>query len=406
MSLVKSGVTTLRAFLITPNAELAADFKRTADVFDNLKIGRTITQYPSPEELVRLIRIYVPHVVLMDASALGDFAELHRVLRLELPTVRIVALYRDCNSDILLQLMRLGVQECLTGPFTEEALRDCLLRITRELRANPVAFEGTDLVYSFLPAKPGVGATTLAVNAALAAARLVGSRAFLGDFDLNCGLIRFMLKLDNSWTTADAAERSTELDEELWPKMITSIEGLDVIHAGQVKPETRIDMLGLRRLLAFVRRMYKLAVFDLSGTLEKYSIDIMHESKRVFLVTTPELPALHLAREKRQLLDSLDLGDRVTVLLNRSTNGGTLAPTEVEQLLGSFVHVTFPNDYVSVHGALSEGKAIPATTELGAQCGALAHYMVHGKLPVEPPPKRRFVEYFSLVPATFRLQRG
>jgi pilus assembly protein CpaE len=344
--------------------------------------------------------------VLIDAQCLSEFAELYRALRTELPTVRVAALQQSCSSDVLLQLMRLGVQECMTAPFTEDALRDCLSRVTRELRAHPVAFEGTDLVYSFLPAKPGVGATTLAVNAALAAARMVGSRGFLGDFDLNCGLVRFMLKLANGYTTVDAAERSTELDEELWPKMITSVEGLDVIHAGQPKPETRIDMLGLRRLLGFVRRMYKIACYDLSGNLEKYSIDIMHESKRVFLVTTPELPALHLAREKRQLLDSLDLGDRVTVLLNRSAKTGTLTSNEIEQLLGSFVHISFPNDYVSVHGALSEGTAIPANTELGAQCNALAHYMVHGKLPVEPPPKKRFVEYFSIVPATFRLQRG
>jgi pilus assembly protein CpaE len=348
----------------------------------------------------------VPHLVLIDAQSLGEFAELHRALQTELPTVRVAALHQNCTSDVLLQLMRLGVQECLTAPFTEDLLRDCLARVTRELRAHPVAFEGTDLVYSFLPAKPGVGATTLAVNAALAAAQMVGSRAFLGDFDLNCGLVRFMLKLGNGYTTADAAERSTELDEDLWPKMISTVEGLDVIHAGQPKPETRIDMIGLRRLLGFVRRMYKLACYDLSGNLEKYSIDIMHESKRVFLVTTPELPALHLAREKRQLLDSLDLGDRVTVLLNRSAKKGTLASTEIEQLLGSFVHISFPNDYTSVHGAVSEGTAIPSNTELGAQCRALAHYMVHGKLAVEPPAKKRFVEYFSLVPATFRLERG
>jgi pilus assembly protein CpaE len=318
----------------------------------------------------------------------------------------VAALHQDCDSEVLLQLMRLGVQECLTAPFTEDSVRDCLNRVTRELRAHPVAFEGTDLVYSFLPAKPGVGATTLAVNAALAAAKISGSRVFLGDFDLNCGLVRFMLKLGNGYTTADAAERSTELDEELWPRMISNVEGLDVVHAGQARPETRIDMLGLRRLLGFIRRMYKVACFDLSGNLEKYSIDIMHESKRIFLVTTPELPALYLAREKRQLLDSLDLGDRVTVLLNRSSKVSTLSPTEIEQLLGSFVHLSFPNDYVAVHGALSEGKAIPATTELGAHCNSLAHFLVHGKLPHEQPQKKRFVEYFSIVPATWRLQRG
>jgi pilus assembly protein CpaE len=406
MSLNTSAPSSLRAFLIAPNLELAAEFKSVADSIDTIKIARTLTEYPSPEELIRLIRIYVPHMIFIDAGTMGEFADIYRALHAEVPTVRVAALHESCSSEVLLQLMRLGVQECLTAPFTDDSVRDCFGRVTRELHQNPVALQGTDLVYSFLPAKPGVGATTLAVNAALAAARMLGNRVFLGDFDLNCGLVRFMLKLGNGYTTADAAERSTELDEELWPRMVNTVDSLDVIHAGQPRPETRIDMLGLRRLLSFVRRMYKVACFDLSGNLEKYSIDIMHESKRIFLVTTPELPALYLAREKRQLLDSLDLGDRVTVLLNRSAKSSTLTPTEIEQLLGSYVHLTFPNDYVSVHGALSEGKSIPTETELGTHCAALAHYMVHDKLPMPQPARKRFVEYFSLVPATFRLQRS
>ncbi len=51
----------------------------------------------------------------------------------------------------------------------------------------------------------------------------------------------------------------------------------------------------------------------MSGNLERYSLEIMHESKRIFLVCTPEIPSLHLAREKYLYLKQLDLGDRVGV---------------------------------------------------------------------------------------------
>jgi phosphoribosylformylglycinamidine synthase len=46
---------------------------------------------------------------------------------------------------------------------------------------------------------------------------------------------------------------------------------------------------------------------DLSGNLERYSIEIMQDCKRIMLVCTPEIPSLHLAREKINFLKTLDL---------------------------------------------------------------------------------------------------
>jgi hypothetical protein len=60
MSLLTSASSTLRAFLISPDVELSADFRRVADEVDAFKIARTVTKYPSPEELVRLIRFTFP----------------------------------------------------------------------------------------------------------------------------------------------------------------------------------------------------------------------------------------------------------------------------------------------------------------------------------------------------------
>ena len=80
--------------------------------------------------------------------------------------------------------------------------------------------------------------------------------------------------------------------------MVTSIENLDVLHAGRLNPDFRIEPAQIRHMMDFMRRNYQALCFDLSGNLEKYSLEIMHESKKIFLVCTPEIPSLHLAREK------------------------------------------------------------------------------------------------------------
>jgi len=143
--------------------------------------------------------------------------------------------------------------------------------------------------------------------------------------------------------------------------------------------------------------------FDLSGNLEKYSIEIMHESKRVFLVCTPEIPSLHLAREKYQYLQTLDLGDRVSILLNRCQKKSVLSPAQIEQLLGLPVQFTFPNEYEEVNRAMAQGTHVEPGSVLGRQCTALAHFMLDKKVATTEPAttKRKFIEFFNVSPARY-----
>jgi Flp pilus assembly CpaE family ATPase len=162
----------------------------------------------------------------------------------------------------------------------------------------------------------------------------------------------------------------------------------------------------MRNLLDFTRRNYQVICADLSGNLEKYSIELMHESKRIFLVCTPEIPSLHLAREKYQHLQSLGLGDRVSVLLNRCQKRPVLSPAQIEELLGLQIQMTFPNDYQCVNRALADGRPIDFSSELGGQCVALAHSMLDRKMvaPTGGETKKRFIDMFSLSTNRYSLE--
>ncbi len=86
-------------------------------------------------------------------------------------------------------------------------------------------------------------------------------------------------------------------------QLVTTIQNLDVLHAGQINPSLRIDPTQIRNLVQFMRRNYSAMCFDLSGNLERY-LDRDHAGieARVILVCTPEIPSLQLAREKLQFL--------------------------------------------------------------------------------------------------------
>jgi len=225
--------------------------------------------------------------------------------------------------------------------------------------------EGKTQIFSFLPSKPGVGTSTIALNISVALARRLNARVLLSDFDLNCGMLRFMLNLQNEHSVIDAVSHALHMDESHWSRLISSRDELDLLHAGNINPYMRIEGSHIRNLVAFMRRKYQTLCFDLSGNLERYSVALMEQSNRVLLVCTPEIPSLHLARQKINFLRTLNLEDRVLVVLNRSHKKSVLSKARVEEVLGLPVLKTFANDYNGVDRALTAASWIAPGSALG-----------------------------------------
>jgi Flp pilus assembly CpaE family ATPase len=219
-------------------------------------------------------------------------------------------------------------------------------------------------------------------------------------------MVRFLLKLENGYSILDAAEHALNMDEQLWPQIVTRREGLDVVSAGALNPEFRIQDFQVNRLLDYSRRNYKFVCADLSGNLEKYSLEIMHESRRIFLVCTPEVASLHLAKEKLAYLRKMDLGNRVQILLNRHVKRSGITPEDVEQIVGAPVTMTFPNDYTRVARSIQMGQSVEMESELGRSIAKFGEQLIGGEVLTLPSSKRRFVEYFNITPAKFSLERS
>ena len=363
-------------------------------------VSRVIDHYPEEIEVTRALRAHAPQIVFLSVGSVSAAASTYELLERGAPGIQVVAVHENLDPAVMLEVMRVGIREFIATPFEEANVRDVLLRAADNLKKKPVGIQSSDLVFSFLPSKPGVGTTTLALNIAVALSHVDSTPTLLADFDLNCGLMQFMLKLEGTQNIMDAAERSEELDEQLWPQLVTGIGSMDVLHAGKLDPQRRIEPLQIRNLLEFARRNYHVICADLSGNLERYSIEIMSESKAIFLVCTQELPSLHLAREKVQFLEHLDLGDRIKILINRAHKRTLISAAEIEQLLGRPVYEAFPNDYSGVHKALSEGRPIQANTDLGKHCAEIAAKLLDRET-LKTQNSSRFVQYFTLSPARY-----
>jgi pilus assembly protein CpaE len=385
----------LRAIVICPDIELNAQLDTVLSEIGIVTITRVMDRYPNSLELLRFLRAHAPQAVFLSTESMARAGEVVREIEKNTPGVQVIAVGRSVDPQLLLELMRAGIREYAPYPFERATLTEALVRIREVLEAKPAYIETTENVFAFLPSKAGVGTSTVALNAAVALSRLPNSSVLLSDFDLNSGMLRFMLKLDNGYCVTDAAEHAFHMDEALWPQMVTTLDKLDVLHAGRLNPDFRIESSQISHLMGFMRRNYRVLCFDLSGNLEKYSLEIMHESKKIFLVCTPEIPSLHLAREKYLYLQQLDLHERICILLNRCQKRPLITPDQIEQLLGVPVTMTFPNDYQGVHRALTFGRWVEPASELGKQFTVLAQTMVDNR-PQPIDNRKRFIEFFSV----------
>jgi len=362
----------LRGVIICPDTDLKDRLESLLNQIGIATIAKTLDKYPTQPQLVRMVRALAPDVIFVSTESTTHAFEIAREIGKNGSGVQIIGLSRVCDPQILMEAMRAGIQEFAALPFDRVRLIEGLRRIEEAAKERRSGIESASSVFSFVPAKAGVGTSTVALHTALALSRSADGKILLSDLDMSGGMVQFMLRLENSYSISDVAERSIELVEGIWPYMVTAFGSLDVLHSGRLNPAFDFAGARIHQFMDFLRPRYGTLCFDMSGNFESYSLETMHESTRIFLVCTPEAPALHLAREKYDYLAELELADRVNIIMNRWPKTPAASLQQIEEQLGLPVFATLANDYDGVQRAVSEGRSVEPSSNLGKQFAGLA----------------------------------
>lgn len=357
----------MRIMLVCPHEDMRAMFQEAlAPLQDLAVICHNMVDYPSAGGLARAMRLYLPDVVALSFQHGEIAAAVMRFIGGEARGLPVIGIHPTGESAVLMQAIRAGTREFLSMPFQSEVLADALRGMRSVLQETPLAYANTEHIYSFLPSKPGVGTTTLAMNISAAVARRRDTTVLLADLDLGCGMIRFLLKLP-AGSIVDAFLRSAEMDLDLWRRTVIHRDGVDVLHSGGLDPQTNLDPSQVQFLIDFARKDYKFMCFDMSGNLEQYSLQVMNESKEIFIVCTPDRNSLLLARDKLACLAAAGLRDRVSILLNRQGHKSAIPLEEVESIVEAPVRAAFGNSYKQVEKATMAATWVEPDSRLGRQ---------------------------------------
>jgi len=386
------------AAIISKDAALRARLEAALEGAAGINSVLIIPEYPHASDIRSLENKNEQYVAFIDFHENAERAiMLASGINRYCPSIGTIAVNVSSSQADMIAVVRAGICEVLPQPFSNRDVETAVRNVTNKLAGVPGSAVGDGVVYAFLPAKPGSGASSLATYSALACGRLTDRRPLLLDFDIRLGITSFVLKLDSSHSIADALENAAHMDQSLWTQLVSARDNLDILGSAPSEFGGQVPLENFQSILKWARRQYAALVVDLPGNMEDYEIATMRQAGTIFLVCGPDLVSLHTARQTIQRLHALNLLDRVSVLLNRMDKRSGLSMRDIEGILGVPILVTIPTDERAIREAVREGTGISPKTALGKQIEAIARKMPGNVQNAAPPrPKNRFLSFFSV----------
>jgi len=230
-------------------------------------------------------------------------------------------------------------------------------------------------------AKGGSGATTVAVNLALALQSIQHSTALVDLAPLgHCAL---HLNLKPAFTVSDAITNLHRLDSSLLDSfMARHTGGLQVLAGAAVPAPIEPSASDFARLFDMMAGLFRYIVVDASSRLDSSTRLVSNLSERVLLVAHADVASLWSAGRVAQYLGEHGSRDRFALVLNRYRKVSGFNEAETEAAIGAPVLWRIPNQYFAVSAAIDRGVPViqQGSTEIARSITGLAEYLTKDDL--------------------------
>ena len=313
-------------------------------------------------------------VVLVDIDSKNAQRAIRAIelVHASIPEITIFAV-GELNQPInIVSAMRAGAREFLDHNASREALIEAFTRFSATL-SKAQRSSSKARVLTFLNAKGGAGATTTAVNTAVALQETHG-RVVLVDF-APIGHAGLQMNLRPQFTIIDALQNLHRMDGSLLEGLMTPYRnGLHLL-AGAQQPHSNVPTSSeLARLFDLLVGQYNFVVVDGSGRMDGTMQMICDLSNAVLLVTQTDVVSLWSAGRINTFLQDGAGRDRVRIVLNRYKKIPGFSDEDVEKATNCKVLWKVPNNFQVIGPAIDKGSPVAGQTnnDLGRSYQGLA----------------------------------
>jgi pilus assembly protein CpaE len=307
------------------------------------------------DPVVRRIQSANPDVILVDlppdsaTMALRTIELLHQ----EMPDSALFAVGSMTQPHVIVNAMRSGAREYIERPTTTTDLLEAFVRLTAAQRK--IHREGSrGKVFTVVNAKGGSGATTIAVNLALALQSAHGNVALVDIAPL--GHTALHMNLKPLFNVGDAIRNLHRLDSSLLESFMTRHGGGLQLLAGTSAPlAVEPSTAEFARLFDMLVGHFRYVVVDASSRMDGTTRLVSNLSETVLLVAHADVASLWSAARVQQYLGETGGRERVRLVLNRFRKIPGFSEADAEAAAGVKLLWKIPNQYFAVSTAIDRG---------------------------------------------------
>jgi pilus assembly protein CpaE len=296
-------------------------------------------------------------------------------------------------------LLQSGAVDVLPAPVGETALALCLERLVTRGRPSRGAPRPAGQLVAVLKAGGGVGATSLAVQAAIMAASKAGEagRVCLADLDLQFGSASLYLDMADALTVTDCLAVGEFLGDTQFATALAA-HGSGIRLLAAPRDVAALDALTPQQadaLLTALRRDFALTIADLPSVWTAWTFRALQMAARIVLVTRLSVPHVHLVRRQLNLLALQKLDTIPLTLVCNAVNSdrqNLVSVRAAERAIGRAFDIVIPEDTRVMETACNQGVEIAAIrrgTKLEKMTGLLAEAMTADALAALPASRLR-----------------
>ena len=205
--------------------------------------------------------------------------------------------------------------------------------------------------------KGGVGKTTVAVNLAVAYGKKSAKVAVI-DLDLQFGDVAMFFDVQPKRTIYDWVKENKE-GKQIESYMTPFKDGISVLAAPQ-RPEFAEFITGddVRKVIDKLKKQFDVVIIDVSSHMNENVLVALENSDDILILTYLDLPTLKNSKMLIDTLASLQLDERVRVVLNRQMKIKGITTDTVEKVVGKKIFSALPIMEKAMVTAVNEGQPL------------------------------------------------
>lgn len=326
------------------------------------------------DPVLRQIQDVRSEVVLVDIDPRHAARAIATIELIHASTNEIVIFAMGEMSDpsTIVAAMRAGAREYLERNASTESVADAFSRFSTSRSKNRTS-SGRARVCAVMNAKGGAGATTVAVNTAIALQELYGNVLLVDLAPL--GHSSLHLNVRPTFGVVDALQNLHRLDTSLLDGLMTECRGGLQLLAGPQQPLTVTPAAAeLARLFDLLVAQFRYIVVDCSNRVDQTARMVCDLCNTLLIVAQTDVVSLWSTNRLYSFLNEGTGQGRIRLVLNRYKKIPGFTDEDVEKATNCKLLWKVPNNYQVVAPAIDRGTPIASqeNQEIGRSFRTLA----------------------------------